>query len=314
MGAIRAGAITMLVGLLLLAPAASASFPGRNGVFAVSVPCTPTGFDDHIQIVGKRGALKHTLTPCGIPATGPDFAPDGQTLVYASAPVRPGEPPAAVFSNLDGTEVRRLPVPGGLSRPSFSSTGGRIVFGHGSSTDIVSARVDGRGSRTLLSGMGLIDPRWSPAGGRIAIISCCRDGDGLRLADTRAGELGPAIARSAFDPDWSPGGNRLVYADRRGIHVVRADGRWRRSVYLHGDATSFSPVWSPDGRWIAWVRVDIRSAGGGGSRGVYSLWRVRRDGSAPERLRTLGSLTFDAENEGYDDTVPEIAWQPRPRR
>ena len=94
---------------------------------------------------------------------------------------------------------------------------------------------------------------------------------------------------------------------------MRADGRGRRALYRDGDATAHSPVWSPDGRWIAWVRADLRDVGRGHVSADYSLWRIRAAGGRAERLTSLGRLGFDGENEDYSDITPDLAWQPLPR-
>jgi Tol biopolymer transport system component len=302
--------------LTVLAAPASASFPGRNGVLAVSHTCEPSGFDDGIDILGKRGRLKRNLTPCGSETFGPDFSPDGRRLVYIDGPaVVDGPRAAAVISSLDGSDVTRLPygiVPLTHDGPSFSPTAGRILFAHGGEDghrDIIQARVDGGGSRSLVGGDPfVVDPRWSPAAGRMLLTDL---EEGIRVASTRTGELGQVVA-DGYDPDWAPGGRRLVYAERRGIFTVRADGQGRRVLYRDGDASAHSPVWSPNGRWIAWVRADLRDDASGQAAAEYSLWRMRARGGSAQRLAGLGRLVFDFENEEYFDVTPDLAWQPLP--
>ena len=314
----RVAAIALLQVMLLtaLVAPASASFPGRNGVLAVSRNCESTGFDDRIDILGKRGRLKRTLTPCGSETFGPDFSPDGRRLVYVDGPaVVDGPRATAVISSVDGSDRTRLPygiVPLTHDGPSLSPTAGRTLFAQGGEDgrrEIVMARVDGRGSRTLLSDGFYVDPRWSPAGGLVALTDM--EAEGIRLASTRTGTVGRVIAQG-YEPDWAPGGRRLVYARGGGIFTVRADGRARRAVYRDGDATAHSPVWSPNGRWIAWVRADLDHTGAN-SVAEYSLWRIPARGGTPQRLTGLGRLVFDFENEGYSDITPDLAWQPLPR-
>jgi Tol biopolymer transport system component len=313
---VTALALLPVVLLTVLVAPASASFPGRNGVLAVSHTCAESGFDDGIDILGKRGRLKRSLTPCGSETFGPDFSPDGRRLVYIDGPaVVDGPRATAVSFSIDGSDRTRLPygiVPLSHDGPSFSPTAGRILFAHGGEDgrrDVVMARVDGQGSRSLLSGGFYIDPRWSPAGGLVALTDM--EAEGIRLASTRTGTIGRVIARG-YEPDWAPDGRRLVYAERRGIFTVRADGRGRRALYRDGDATAHSPVWSPNGRWIAWVRADLRDAGGGQAAAEYSLWRIRARGGRAQRLANLGRLVFDFENEEYFDVTPDLAWQPLP--
>ena len=82
-------------------------------------------------------------------------------------------------------------------------------------------------------------------------------------------------------PAWSPDGNRIAFARSvlapgdpdvaltGDVWTAAADGRGRRNLTRDGGSTS--PVWSPDGRRIAFARGD----------GVLV---VRRDGSGKKRL------------------------------
>jgi Tol biopolymer transport system component len=102
-------------------------------------------------------------------------------------------------------------------------------------------------------------------------------------------------------PAWSPDGRRIAYEDRKGIWVVRADGRNRRLVVPQrsGQPTPQSPDWTPDGRRIRFVEragsaITFRQAPLGGGRG--RIIAVQR-GTGGEGL--------------YDG---DVAWSPRGRR
>jgi Tol biopolymer transport system component/imidazolonepropionase-like amidohydrolase len=77
------------------------------------------------------------------------------------------------------------------------------------------------------------------------------------------------------DPVPSPDGSRVAFTVLGHLHVAAADGSDPRRV-TRGDATEAQPVWSPDGRALAYVAWD-------GTEG--HLMRVPADGSAaPVRL------------------------------
>src|SRR5262249_19232261 len=85
-------------------------------------------------------------------------------------------------------------------------------------------------------------------------------------------------------PDWSPDGRRLVFVespagrenlDLRQIYTIDADGG-RRTRLTNTLGPHTNPVWSPDGRWIAYAsRAEADD---------FEVWAMRADGSEPHRL------------------------------
>ena len=87
-------------------------------------------------------------------------------------------------------------------------------------------------------------------------------------------------------PSWAPGGNRLAFvgevedseSQRTALYTIHADGTGLRKVWQFKNQDAFyegvlSPTWSPDGRWIAFIKIldpidsgsvfAIRPSGGG---------------------------------------------------
>src|SRR5437879_3228133 len=60
-------------------------------------------------------------------------------------------------------------------------------------------------------------------------------------------------------PDWSPTGNQIVYVRNNGrIATINASGRHDRALGCFGrDWVEASPVWSPSGKTIAFLRYVI---------------------------------------------------------
>lgn len=94
-------------------------------------------------------------------------------------------------------------------------------------------------------------------------------------------------------PTWAPGGGKLAYQGPNGIWVVNADGTDRRQLAQTCPLTTCEqwnsdgmPVWSPDGRSIAWVAnpgtgsytdVQVISADGSHLRTIAHVCPLGRD-------------------------------------
>ena len=90
-------------------------------------------------------------------------------------------------------------------------------------------------------------------------------GDAIRLA-------------SGLAPQWSPDGTRLVYVAPDGISLVPAFGGTPRQLVANPqDHMSVSPVWSHDGKYLAYAQVVVN-----GSRG--SVWVAEADGSNAHKV------------------------------
>ena len=121
------------------------------------------------------------------------------------------------------------------------------------------------------------------------VVSSELDGSGERRLTRRKG--------LDFNPVWSPDGSRIAYLNGGGdIYTVAADGTDRRPVVrlsdmATGPVTSVAdyrlpPVWSPDGRHLAFV-VDVKES----LRPRFRvLFTVAVDGSGLKRLARRACL------------------------
>lgn len=222
--------------------------------------------------------------------------------------------------------------------PAVSPGGRRIAFERTVLSDqsnapdrqgVYVARIDGRRAKRVVANAD--SPAWSPNGKALALVA--RDGIAVvRPSGRRVRRLTLGLGS---DLDWSRRG-QIVFAHRRrgsDIYVVDADGgRPRR---LTRDGRSRDPVWSPDGRAIAFTRstrgtygqgVFVMDASGGRVRQIargattptwspdgnaiaYSRGNrivvARQDGS---RRRVVTRLTK------VNRSIVGMAWQPRRRR
>jgi Tol biopolymer transport system component len=97
---------------------------------------------------------------------------------------------------------------------------------------------------------------------------------------------------------WSRDGRRVVLSTqwpRVGMYLANADGSNRHRLRVrHGPFDALTPVWSPDGRMIAFERYDD---------GCHAIWVMRSDGA------DLRNLT--KRHCGYDQ---DPSWSPDSKR
>jgi Tol biopolymer transport system component len=78
------------------------------------------------------------------------------------------------------------------------------------------------------------------------------------------------------------------------IYVSNANGRGARQLTHHGGE---QPVWSPDGKYIAFVRDD-------------GLYVIRRDGRSLRRIVSIPPFSFTSTKWLV---ISSPSWQPLPR-
>ncbi len=96
---------------------------------------------------------------------------------------------------------------------------------------------------------------------------------------------GPLTATLIHDPQPSPDGSTIVSSVLSKLYVADRDGGEPRRL-TDGDAWEFKPVWSPDGRWIAYVTWSMDNGG--------HIWRTRANGRGrPQRLSGFPAFYTD---------------------
>ena len=106
---------------------------------------------------------------------------------------------------------------------------------------------DGTHRHRIGSGIGEY-PRYSPDGTKILYGS---GADGQIHVMRADGSNDHALTSAGGDyPDWSPNGRLIGYTSGGQVWIMRADGSHKHQVTTTG--ASYSPVFSPDGAWIAY--------------------------------------------------------------
>jgi Tol biopolymer transport system component len=191
--------------------------------------------------------------------------------------------------NADGSGQRRLTWSrAGEYNPVWSPDGNRIAFARGVPGDIYVMNSDGSGRRDLTRG-GLDDgwPVWSPDGRRVAFTRYNGDSNDVWVMSADGSAQHEVTHDPVYTPgvvaSWSSDGRKIAFASDRdghgGIYVVNADGNGGLHELTHDGG---SPVWSPNGKRIAFVGdggVVFINADGGGRR---SLTRGDQDAALSE--------------------------------
>jgi TolB protein len=181
---------------------------------------------------------------------------------------------------------------------TWSPNGQLLLFARtrGPSERLYTVRPDGSNLTEIAVGA---DPQWSPDGRRIAfdsrrrggIVVANADGSHARLLFAETGGTGPGV------PSWSPDGRKLVFVKTPGepggyrfeVWTIKADGSAKTRLYRSGCCVMdwAGPIWSPDGRLIAF---SANSAGG--------TFVMNADGTGLRRL---------------SPTTAALSWQPLPK-
>ena len=292
---------------------------GENGPFSVVATMRPDGSDLR-QVFVADGAINPAWTRDGrvVFSNGLDLLTTGrlggrperyfpQSDTFVSEPAWSPHGGRLALESLNGTRITNARGEGGTlirgaSNPSWSPDRERIAVededtGGVSVVTIATGEFDpvlpDNGADDVSKGQ----PSWSPDGATIAYTHADQEGFGqLALYDVTTRRSRITAVQIAGDMDWRPDGSAIAYAAPKACSAslctnIRVyDLRSRRSRLLIQNA--LAPAWSPDGRWIAFLRR---------VRDSQRIFVARADGTAVRRL-TQGAAT---------ESSP--AWQPLPR-
>ncbi|MDQ6807144.1 MAG: hypothetical protein M3065_19785 [Actinomycetota bacterium] len=292
---IAAAAAVVGVAALSVAQGAQATYPGRNGKFALEI--TGAGNSsivfDGISTIPQastancRGSDQAGGTSCSIGRIS--FSPDGRTL----AAERNGAEAQLELVNANGKDVRFLArLTANDSQPAFLPGGKSLVFtgkAHGKS-NLYTVRLDGTGLKQLTTGGG----SWAApcANGTIVFLRSSAlyivksDGTGLRRL----------VARRVHTPDCSPNSQTIIYDAGRQFATVPTAGGKVTTLRAGGQ----NPVFSPDGTRFAYVG----NAAGPGGNMVTDVWIASLTGKTLRRFEVA-----DLVITGVGNTLD---WGPKP--
>jgi TolB protein len=281
-----------------------------------------------LYVAAADGTGVRKLAPCGScgDAEGSNLAwsPDGKWIAFTR---QTGRQVSLWVVAADGGGPHRLTDCDGRCidiEPAWSPNGRLLLFQRMGDArlgrSLYTIHPDGSGLTKIRSNAA--DPAWSPDGRRIAFDKITvRGPEGDVLAYDHGIEVVEADGshprwltpgrwgrgQSPGAPAWSPDGRKLVFLQtpRRGPHsgfraeiwTMNADGSAKKRLYQSGWGleSGAPPIWSPDGRMIAFGASTYNPATHENAGGIFV---INADGTG---LKRISPIPF-----------PQLSWQPPP--
>jgi Tol biopolymer transport system component len=190
-------------------------------------------------------------------ALQPRWSRDGKEIFYVTFPTEPGE------NRFYKGFLASVPATGGAGKPLIKGPGGM---------DIRQLPFQS-GNRISPDGKTLISSAWTPAdtGG----VPEWPNSKIWRIAldRTESKQITHEQGRVAdMCPSWSPDGGKIAFLrvsltdgplvfDKTTLNVLGSSGGELRTLISESDRWIFSPVWSPNGKMIAYLTKDKKASG-----------------------------------------------------
>ena len=307
--ALMLGALAVAVAGAAAAPA-QATYAGKNGPIAFQ---RFTGGQEDAEIFSMSPSGRvHRLTTGSGASFNPDVSPNGSQLAFER---RYGDGrPDAIFT-VKSSGGRAAKINSGCTgqclgdaQPAWSPDGRQILFiralgpvvhDDAAELDLMVMNRDGSDQRLIRRFGRVVDGRGPGAEGKAEFSP---DGRTIALTLGKEGRFG--LASSAVyvmnadgsdlrpitpaklhggNPDWSPNGKLIVFhsnnygPSRSEIWVVKPNGKGLRRLRRLHSGRDYQPVWSPNGRQIAFGHDG--PAVHMGVPVLQHLWTMRSDGS-----------------------------------
>lgn len=231
---------------------------GMPGSFSGKIAFAGDSQSREIFSMDYDGHNFQQLTKNGTINISPDWAPDGNSLIFTSYMNRN---PGLWWLDLSSMKYHPVSTRPGLNASGRYSPDGNFIalsisvksipkiFIINTQGDILKQLTNGRGND--------ISPTWSPDATTIAYVSDQAGAPQIYLIPVNGGESRRLTFVSNYntDPDWSPQGGQIVFTarieGRFQICAIKTDGSDFRVLTSQG--SNQEPAWSPDGRLITFT-------------------------------------------------------------
>jgi dipeptidyl aminopeptidase/acylaminoacyl peptidase len=280
-------------------------------------------YDADLHLVPTSGGEGQRLTTAEAMDEGGRWSPDGRTIAFTSD--RTGTSQVWLIPVAGGEARARTNRPLGARDPAFSPDGERIAF-LGKVAPEGKARAGAEPAAKGAGGPGIEkDEEGREFAGDVQVIDRMvyrqetRNLDGSRthlFVVPVAGGEPVQVTVGDFDVRefaWSPTGAFLAFvANRNGdpdldqnddIWVVSAEGGGEPRRLTLNDGPDFSPAWSPDGKWIAYVGTEAIDD----LKAEEDLWVVPAEGGKPVNL--TASFSNDPESPVFSPNGGSILFR-----
>jgi Tol biopolymer transport system component len=234
------------------------------------------------------------------------------TLMYErSDTTAQSSPSELVWADRTGNVEPVVPmIRGALGTAVFSPDGTRLAYTErrGRQTDVWIRQLASGASSRLTNGGGS-EPRWLPDGRNVSYLSSAGRGVSALFVQPAEGNVPAKLAfedpEPILDGSWSRSGGWFAYrqfhSSLEDLYATRPGVDSDRVVVAATQANECTPVFSPDGRWIAYTSDES------GQSEVYvrpfpdvkaGRWQVSVDGGAEPRWDPKGGELFYVDPKG----------------
>jgi Tol biopolymer transport system component len=234
---------------------------------------------------------------------------------------------ALAAANGDGTGIRCLVSEG--ENAVWSPDGSAVAFNEDKpdgTSALMTLAIDDGAVQTVQDHVGVAGASWSPDGQRLVYPAVHEPGGGFDIVVANADGTDrkvlaqPTDGREPDSPAWSPRQALIAFTDLEpalptpqdptrskiaSIFVIDADGGGRHRIVKDIDGV-FAPVWSPNGRMIAFTR-----SYGNVANSVMRIWVARADGQNPHAVGPLLDA-FDMSKPAWSSDGRFLAVEGRP--